>query len=149
MANIIEQFIAYAGDFERTLADDDWGRLRQYFTEDAIYDVKSDAFGGRMSGPTAIFAGMKKSLDGLDRRFTKRDIEVTEPPQVTGDEMTVGWKVLYEISGHPPFVMRGRSKVRYAGTKIAHLEDTFENDTEKDLATWRRQTGIEVDPSYT
>lgn len=149
MANIIERFIAYAGDFERTLVDDDWSRLHQYFTDDAVYDVKSDSFGGRMSGPTAIFAGMKKSLDGLDRRFTKRDVEVTEPPQVTGDEMTVGWKVLYQLTDQPTFVLHGRSKVRYAGDKIVHLEDSFDKEAEDALATWRRQTGIAIDPSYT
>ena len=50
---IVERFLAYATDFEKTLADDDWSRLRQYFSEDAVYRVESDLFGCELSGPTA------------------------------------------------------------------------------------------------
>src|SRR6185503_5087987 len=92
--DIMQQFLAYAGDFERTLADDDWSRLRRYFADDAVYEVKAP-FGCRLTGPTAIFAGIKKSLDGFDRKFAKRDIEVTSGPEVSADEIRMGWKVVY------------------------------------------------------
>jgi hypothetical protein len=107
-------------------------------------------FGCRLVGPTAIFAGMKKSLDGFDRRFTKRDIEVTDGPTLAGDEMQMGWKVLYAMDGKPSFTLRGRSTVRYAGDKIAYLADTYDDaSTGADFAAWQRETGIRLDPSYT
>jgi len=39
--DIMQQFMAYAGDFERTLADDDWSRLSGYFADDAVYEVRA------------------------------------------------------------------------------------------------------------
>jgi hypothetical protein len=149
MSNI-PQFLAYAGDFEKTLADDDWSRLRRYFSDDAVYHVRSAAFGCRLAGPDAIFAGMKKSLDGFDRRFTKRDIEVTEGPTINGDELQMGWKVVYHLEGKPSFTLPGRSTVRYAGDRIVYLEDAYDDArVGSDFAAWQRETGIELDPSYT
>lgn len=146
---IMQNFLAYAGDFERTLADDDWERLRQYFAEDAVYEVLAKSFGCRLSGPTAIFAGIKKSLDGFDRKFSKRDIEVTSGPEIIGDEMKMGWKVVYTKDGVPPFVLRGRSTVRYVGDKIVHLADSYEPGMEDEFAVWQRSSGMHIDPSYT
>src|SRR5262245_42813710 len=121
--DIMQRFIAYAGDFERTLKDDDWNRLRQYFADNAGYEVTGARFGCRLSGPTAIFAGMKKSLNGFDRKFTNRDVEVTSGPDIAGDKMSLGWKVVYHKEGWPDYVLRGRSAVRFEGDKIAQLTD--------------------------
>ena len=57
--SIVERFMAYAADFEKTLADDSWSRLPQYFSEDAVYRVEADLFGCELTGHDAIFTGMK------------------------------------------------------------------------------------------
>jgi hypothetical protein len=145
--DILQQFMAYAADFELTYADDDWSRLRRHFADDAAYDV-GEAFGGKMVGPTAIFAGMKKSLDHFDRRFATRDIAVTSAPEVDGDELRVGWQVTYTKDGLPPFVLRGRSTVRYADGVVVCLADSYEPEVVGELADWQRQTGLAIDPSY-
>jgi SnoaL-like protein len=147
--DIMQQFMAYAGDFERTLVDDDWTRLQRYFAADAVYEVRAESFGCRLIGPAAIFAGMKKSLDGFDRKFTKRDIEVTSGPEVSGAEMRLGWKVVYTREGLPPFTLRGQSTVRYADGKIAYLADSYDPSVAAELAAWQRETGATLDPSYT
>jgi hypothetical protein len=147
--DIMQQFVAYAGDFEKTLKDDDWTRLQRYFAADAVYEVKAESFGCRLTGPAAIFAGMKKSLDGFDRKFAKRDIEVTSGPEVSGEEMRMTWKVVYTTEGVPPFVLRGRSMVRYAGDKIAYLGDSYDPSVEAEFAAWQRESGRQLDPSYT
>ena len=147
--DIMQQFLAYAGDFEKTLADDDWSRLRQYFADDAVYEVKSESFGCRLVGPSAIFAGMKKSLDGFDRKFSKRDIEVTSGPEIAGDEMRVGWKVVYARDDLAPFILRGRSVVRYAADgKIAHLSDVYDPSVQAEFDAWQRENHVALDPSY-
>lgn len=147
---ILQHFLAYAGDFEKTLKDDDWSRLRRYFADDAVYEVKSDSFGCRLVGPTAIFTGMKKSLDGFDRRFTRRDVEITDGPTVDGNEMQVGWKVIYHLEDQPSFTLPGRSTVRYAGDQIAYLCDAYDDaQVGADFAAWQRATGLQLDPSYT
>ena len=146
--DIMQEFMAYAGDFERTLVDDDWTRLRRYFADDAVYEVNAASFGCRLTGPAAIFAGMKKSLDGFDRKFAKRDIEVTSGPEVSADEIRMAWKVVYSKDGLPPFVLRGRSAVRYADGKIVHLADSYDPREAAEWAAWQRQTGVVLDPSY-
>lgn len=147
--DIVQQFMAYAGDFEQTLHDDDWQRLRRYFADDAVYEVEADAFGCRLTGPSAIFAGIRKSLNGFDRKFSKRDIEVTSGPEVAGNELRLSWSVTYHKDGVPPFVLRGRSVARYAGDKIAYLADFYDPSVGGELAAWQRESGMAIDPSYT
>ncbi len=147
--DILQEFMAYARDFEQTLVDDQWTRLQRYFADDAVYEVNAESFGCHLTGPAAIFAGMRKSLDGFDRKFTKRDIEVTSSPETSGDEMRIGWKVVYSKEGLTPFVLRGRSMVRYGNGKIVYLADSYERSVGADLAAWQRDNGLDLDPSYT
>ena len=111
--------------------------------------MKSESFGCRLVGPAAIFAGMKKSLDGFDRKFDKRDIEITSGPEVSGDEMLVGWKVTYAKEGLSPFVLPGRSVARYADGKIAHLSDVYDPSVTPSFEAWERENHVHLDPSYT
>jgi hypothetical protein len=147
--DIMQEFFAYAGDFERTLVDDDWTRLHRYFADDAVYEVVAPTFGCRLVGPSAIFAGMKKSLDGFDRRFDGRDIVVSDGPVVDGAEIRAGWTVTYRKAGVAPFALRGRSTVRYRDGVIAELTDAFEPSVAEEMAAWQRENGVAVDVSYT
>ena len=147
--DILQAFMAYAGDFERTYVDDDWSRLPRHFAADAVYEVRARRFGCRLVGPEAILAGMKKSVNGFDRRFDKREVAVTDGPEVAGDEMRVGWAVTYSKAGVAPFVLRGRSLARYRDGVIAQLTDSFEPAVETELADWQRANLLAVDVSYT
>lgn len=146
--DILQAFMAYAGDFERTYLDHDWTRLRRYFTDDAVYEVEAETFGCSLQGPAAIFAGIRKSLDGFDRRFETRDIAVVDGPVAAGDELRVGWTVTYGRAGVPSFVLRGRSTVRFRDDLIARLTDSYDPAAERELAEWRRSSGMAVDVSY-
>ena len=146
---IIERFVAYAADFEKTLADDDWSRLPQYFGEDAVYRVEADLFGCELTGPDSIFAGMKKSLDGFDRNFPEREISMTDGPHVDGDEMRVSWTVTYHKEGLPDFVLRGKSLARIRDDRIVLLVDSYDEGVSAEVADWMRETGVKLDPSYT
>jgi hypothetical protein len=145
---IMQQFLAYAGDFEKTLKDDDWTRLRQYFADDAVYEVEARSFGCRLSGPDAILAGMKKSLDGFDRKFSRRQLELTGVPEVGDDEIRIGWKVTYQHAGLPEYLLEGRTVVRYTGDKIALLRDSYDPSQDANLAEYQRAHGVKLDPSY-
>ena len=147
--DVMRSFMAYADDFERTYIDDDWTRLRRYFAEDAVYAVESESFGCRLMGPDAIVAGMRKSVNGFDRRFDSRDIAVTSGPEVDGDEIRVSWTGTYRKAGVAPFVLRGRSTVRYRDGVIAILTDSYEPALERELAEWQRASKMDVDVSYT
>jgi SnoaL-like domain len=147
--DILQRFMAYASAFEQAFGDDDWTRLRPYFATDALYLVDARDFGCRLVGPDAIVAGFKKSVDGFDRRFERRDTAVTSAPEVDGDEMRVGWTVTYTKTGVAPLALRGRSMVRYRDGVIAQLTDSFDADMERELAAWQRDNDLRVDLSYT
>jgi hypothetical protein len=144
----LPRFMAYAADFEKTLVDDDWSRLRQYFADDAVYEVHSDSFGCKLSGPDAIFKGIKKSLDGFDRKFEDRSVNVTSGPAMDGDAMRMSWEVTYRKEGKTPYLLRGTTAVRYRDGKIVHLADTYGPEVAAEGAAWMQQNGITLDPSY-
>lgn len=146
--DILQSFMAYAQDFEKTYADDDWARLRPYFAAAAVYEVEAKAFGCRLVGPDAIFAGIKKSLDGFDRKFDTRTIAVTNGPDVAGDELRAAWEVTYTKEKLQPFVLRGRSTVRYRDGVIDRLTDSYDDAVGAELAAWQRANRLEIDPSY-
>jgi hypothetical protein len=144
----LPRFMAYAADFEKTLVDDDWSRLRQYFAEDAVYEVHAASFGCKLTGPDAIFKGIKKSLDGFDRKFEGRSVQVTSGPAMDGDTMRMSWELTYRKEGKTPYVLRGSTAVRYRAGKIAELADSYGPEVEAEAAAWMHENGIRLDPSY-
>jgi len=145
----LQTFMAYAAAFEQTYVDDDWSRIEPFFAPDAVYEVKSEAFGARLVGPQAICAGMRKSVDGFDRRFDARDVQPVGAPEVAGDALALSWQVTYRKAGVPDFVLRGRSELRVRDGRIVLLRDIYPPATERELAEWRRRSGMDVDASYT
>lgn len=144
----LQTFLAYAADFEKTFADDDWLRLTPYFAEDAVYRVESEVMGCELTGPAAIFKGMKKALDGFDRRLENRTIDVTDGPNVDGDEMTVSWAVTYTHSGLESLTLRGESLARAHEGKITLLVDRYTPEMDGESRVWMRDSGLGLDPSY-
>jgi hypothetical protein len=142
------RFFEYAQDFEKTYADDDWSRLAQHFEPDAVYEVRGVPFGCRLQGRDAIFRGIKKSLDGFDRRFAERRPEITDPPIETGDEVSVGWAVVYVKPDAPPFRLRGRSTARYRGERIVHLVDEYPTGMAAEAETWLGAHAPDFDAAY-
>ena len=144
----LPRFMAYAADFEKTLVDDDWSRLRQYFADDAVYEVTAESFGCKLSGPDAIFKGIKKSLDGFDRKFEGRSLNVTSGPALDGDTMRMTWEVTYRKAGATPYLLRGTTAVRYRDGKIVWLGDSYGPEVDAEATAWMQQNGITLDPSY-
>ena len=144
----VSAFMAYAGDFEKTFEDDDWSRLHKHFTEDAVYEIKGGEMDCRLQGPDAIFRGMKKSLDGFDRKFEGRDINVLGAPEVDGDNMSVAWTVTYKKGDFDPFVLRGKSEAKLRNGKIAYLCDSYDRKMAEEAMAWQSKTGFRFDGSY-
>jgi len=142
---ILDRFLAYAQDFEKTYVDDDWSRLDQYFAPDATYEV-TGATPALLKSRAAIFRGIKKSLDGFDRKFTKREIEIEGAPGVEGDTIMVDWLGIYERPGAPALRVRGRSIARYKGDVIVQLKDEMKPD--ESAMKWFASYGAGLDGSY-
>lgn len=144
----LEQFLAYASAFEETYADDDWQRIKPFFAADAVYRVESQAIAATLVGPDAIAAGIRKSVNGFDRRFDEREIAVLGTPEVSGEEVRIAWNVHYRKPGVETFILRGRSTVRFRDGLIAAMTDHYDASADAEMAAWRSRNDLPIDPSY-
>ena len=144
-----DTFLAYAQDFEKTYVDDDWTRLERHFAPDAVYEVRNVPFACRLVGPQAIFRGIKKSLDGFDRRMDGREVAVVDGPFVEGERVSLGWTVTYRKRGAPDLLLRGRSSARIVDGKIVEMADEYPAGMAEEAGAWFAKHAPDIDPSYT
>lgn len=152
MQEALQVTMDYAAAFEETYADDDWSRLARFFAPDAVYEVRGGPLACRLEGREAIFAGLKKSIDGLDRRMDQRHIALTDGPDVkpAGDatQVSMGWRVKYVYGEAPPVGFDGRSIARIADGVIVELRDEYEDALTADFEAWMAEHGAELDGAY-
>ncbi len=135
--SILERYQAYADAFEETYVDDDWSRIEQYFTEDAVYEGDPEAARGR----DAVIAKLNGSVDALDRKLDSRTVDF-QTPSVDGNTLTVRWLATYTKAGAPDLVISGVETAVFEGDRIAVLRDDFDPDAEKAMGEWVAQHGL-------
>lgn len=147
--NVLELFLCYAGAFEQTVVDDDWERIERLFDPKAIYAVESRVVGATMVGPDAICAGLRRSLDGFDRRFDSRRLEPLGRPEVFEDGCRIDWKAHYRKAGVEDLTLRGSSLVRFRDGLLVQMVDTFSEQDEAAFQAWQaRNAAFPVDLAY-
>lgn len=144
----LDRFFEYATEFEKTFDDDDWSRLERFFHPDATYEVRGSSFACRLKGRAAILKGIRKSLDGFDRRCDTRELGLTDPPKETDGKVSVGWKGTYRYGDAPPVTLRGRSEARYEQGVIVELSDAYEPEAAAEVDAWMKKHGAGLDASY-
>ena len=152
MSNGLETMLAYASAFEETYKDDDWTRLAQYFSDDAVYEVRGGPLACELTGHDAIFNGLKKSLDGLDRQCDKRHIDVLGQPEITtsgdGEQIALDWRVRYGLGDRPEAGFKGRSIVQVSNGLITHLCDEYTDEEMDQFGAWIAEHQLPLDGSY-
>ncbi len=122
--NPVQRFIEFAAAFEKSFVDDDWSRLEDFLTEDAVYEVTGGPpLGGRWEGRNAVLAQLKASCDGLDRRFDERKTELLGAPVAEGDSVTFAWRGTYVLAGKPDLVFGGTERVEFERDRIRFFTD--------------------------
>ncbi|MEO8701691.1 MAG: nuclear transport factor 2 family protein [Kofleriaceae bacterium] len=142
----LSRFLEYAAAFEQTFADDNWGRLDPFFTETAEYKVTGLPASCELIGRDAIFRGIRKSLDGFDRKMTSREIVASEPPTEEGDTVTLKGFVRYSRGAAPPIELHAVIVARFEGDRIAAMHDTFTLDGA--AMKWLGANAADLDGSY-
>lgn len=136
--HILERFQAYAEDFEKTYVDDDWSRIRPYFSEDAIYEVRgmpASQLSGK--GRQGVVDTLKQSIDDFDRRCASRKLELTAPPQVDGQAVIIQWRGVYTVDGGEDLVIAGQEVATYNGAgEIESLIDTYDEEAARGFEAW-------------
>lgn len=139
------RFEAYAAAFEETFADDNWQRLAPFFHEDATYVVDGVAKPCSLRGRDAILRGMRRSLDGFDRKMTARAI-ITDSITEDGDRVTLVGCVRYQRGEALPVELRATIVATYRDGLIVHLHDVFQLDLP--AIAWLRANAADLDASY-
>ena len=133
--SILDRYQAYADAFEESFVDDDWSRIEQYFTEDAVYEGDPDA-----NGREAVLAKLKGGVDAFDRQMDTRTPDF-QTPSVDGNTLVMNWTVSYQKAGVPDLTITGRETAVFEGDRIARLRDDFDPDAEAAMGEWMTQHG--------
>ncbi len=132
---IQDRYTDYADAFERSYEDDDWSRIEQYFTEDAVYEGDPVA-----RGRDAVLARLQNGVNGFDRRMDSRTLTF-EKPTVDGNTVTVRWKAAYTKQGLPNLQISGREFATFKGDRIATLRDEFDPAAQQAMGDWMQKHG--------
>lgn len=132
---IEDRYQAYADAFEESYEDDDWSRLEEYFTGDAVYEGDPDA-----EGRAAVLAKLKNGVDAFDRQMDSRTPDF-HTPTVDGDTLTMQWTVTYTKAGAPDLAISGVETAIFEGDRIARLRDDFDPEAQKALGEWMASNG--------
>ena len=133
--NITNLFTKYAEDFELTFLDDDWSRLEQYFTENAIYKT-GGVFSSESRGRENILAVLRANISRFDRKCDSRRLETIDGPHVTGVILKRRWRCNFTLRGATDLSIIGDEHVHYEGTRICKLEESLTNDSQLLLSDW-------------
>ena len=135
---ILERYLAYADDFEKSFVDDDWSRIAQYFTPNAVYEVEPPAH-----GRDALLASLKGGLDNFDRKMDSRTPSF-QRPTVAGNTLTMKWKVTYSKAGLPDLVISGVETAEFEGDRMVRLRDDFDPGAQTAMTDWMAKHGASL-----
>lgn len=140
-----DRFVAYAAAFEEAVKSDDWSALEPFFEEEAVYEVAlGPPLGGRFEGRPAILAYFKNVLDGFDRRFESRAIELLEGPREQDGAVWIRGRAVYRAAGVPELVLDLEETAHFEGERIRRLEDRYEPAMEKALQAYLAEHGAKL-----
>ena len=144
---IVERFGAYAAAFEDAYASDNWTKLEPFFTEDAVYEfIAAAPLGGKYEGRAAVFTQFKNSVNGFDRRFDSRKIDLLEGPVEKDGVVWLRWRAAYTLAGAPDCRMEGEERAVFVGDRIQLLEDRVSDAEAQKVGVYFAQHGAKLKP---
>lgn len=148
--SLIDRFQRYADAFEETYVDDEWSRLSDFFSADAVYAVVGlPSFALRAEGREEVLDALRGSVNAFDRRCTSRRLELLAAPSADGDTVTIEWAGIYTVDGAPPLRVVGTETARYRGDHIVELIDRYPPATADTVFRWMEahRSALGVPPS--
>jgi len=119
-----EQLAAYAMAFEKTFADDDWGRLAPHLAPDVEHEVLG---GGPLAwhtvGRDELIADQKRNVEDMDRRFDLRIPEIVAGPDERDGVVWMDWRLTLRRAGIPDLVVEGNHGTWHRDGLITRIEE--------------------------
>ena len=144
----LEQFGAYAADFEATFADDDWMRISERYHPDIRYLVTGSPYDCELKGRDAVIAGLKKALDGFDRRFDRRVLSPAGDPAIEPGKVSFPAHCLYEKDGLPTLEFNLTETVALNDDGLITLIHDDYPAGQDHVHEWLNSNSADFDPSY-
>ncbi len=130
-------FASYADDFERVFVSDDWGLLKQYFSEEACYITRGFT-NTKALGRDAVLETLRNKVSNFDRLFDSRELTTLVGPTVDKGRLSRDWRCRFSLAGAADLVIHGIETVTYAGELIVQLEEEIAGESEKNISAWLR-----------
>jgi hypothetical protein len=148
----MKRFLDYYTAFEATYVDDDWSRLEPLFDPDAVYSVKgSGSYDCELRGRDAVFAGIRRFLDGFDRRCTRR-LESGGVPVVDGNRVSFHGAAIYTRGDSPPMRLELREVIEFGAdgriVRITDHYDAWKDGPPAELRDWPERHAKDLTLSY-
>ncbi len=141
MSNI-PRFAAYAAAFEKAYESDDWSSLRDFFTEDAVYEVGLPLLGAeRCEGRQAILEWFPKVVEGFDRRFESRTLRAIDGPREDGDAVWIHGLATYRAPGIPDFELELEETAHFREGRIHRLVDAYAPEMKAEARRFLAEVG--------
>jgi hypothetical protein len=144
----LRMFGAYAADFEETFSDDNWERISNRFDPNISYVVTGSPYDCELKGRDAVLVGLKRALNGFDRRFEKREITASGEPTVEPGKVTFPAHCLYEKTGLSTLTFVLTETVEFNDDGLITLIHDDYPDGQDDVNEWLSSNKAEFDPTY-
>ena len=139
------RFQEYAAAFEDFVKTDDPSVLEPFFADDAVYEIfGGEPLAGRHEGRDAVIGYLKASLDGFDRRFGQRQLDLLKGPTLRDGVVWMSWRATYKTAGLPELLVDGEGTVEFDGDLIRRLEDRFRPEAASLIEYWFSKYGDQL-----
>jgi hypothetical protein len=133
----VERFQEYARAFEDFAKSDDPAVLEPFFSEHVVYEILGGGpLEGRHVGRAAVLAHLTASLDGFDRRFATRELQLLEGPVERAGAVWMRWRANYRSPGLPELSIDGEETAHFEGDRISRLEDRLPPEATSIMQVW-------------
>jgi ketosteroid isomerase-like protein len=144
----LERCFQYMRAFEVACLSGDWSALDSHFAEAAVHRIEGGGpMGGRTVGREAVIAGLRRGVDGIDRRFDLRIPEVIEGPVTRGDGVFMRFRLTLRRAGVPDLFIEGDHLATYRDGVIVSLEERLADDTAHRVGAYLAAWGEHLRPA--
>jgi hypothetical protein len=148
IASDLERFLNYARVFEVAYWADAWSALGDHLTDDATHVVyAASPLGLDDRGRDAVVAGLRASVESMDRRFDVRIPEVLDGPRARADGVWMRFALTLRHAGLPDLRIVGEHLVKFVSGRIAAIEETLEPGMGERVAAFLAEHGERLRPA--
>jgi steroid delta-isomerase-like uncharacterized protein len=144
----LERFLRFALDFEVAFWSDQWGLLAAHVADDALRVVHSEgSLAADDHGRDAMLGGLRDGVRALDRRFDVRIPELLAGPETRPDGVWMRYALRLRRAGLPELAFEGEHLARFAGGRLALIEETLPPGTGERVDAFLRDHDARLHPA--